>query len=431
MTQSRMLSVGLDVHQESIAVAYVAQDHGAEVVSLGTIGTRQCDLDTLIRQRHSKATHLICVYEAGPCGDGLSRDLTKTGHDCWVVAPSFIPKNAGDRVNTARRDARQLARLRRAGDLTPVDVPQVDDEASRDLRRAREASLRDLKAAKYRLNAVLLRQDMRDTGQAHGSPAHLRWLAEVVWPTPAQQSVFQEYVRAVSEHTERLQRLDQELQDRVNTGRLAPVVEALQALRGVQCTVAVTTVAALGDLTRVTNPKQLMSYLGLTPSEYSSGPRRSQGGITKTGKSHARRALVEGAWAYRDPAQVSRHLQRRLEQLPKPIQDISWRAQVRLCKRYRPLMARGKNANQVVVAMARALVAFLWAIARDMTRPASAPHDAGAFTERANRLKTLIGSGAAPGWYNSRGREAAAKNSRAETEAGTRRTHVRWSPIHG
>jgi transposase len=297
MPQSSMLYVGLDVHQESIAVAYVAQDHGAEVVSLGTIGTRQCDLDTRIRQLHSKATHLVFVDEAGPCGYWLYRYLTKTGHDCWVVAPSLIPKKAGDRVNTDRRDARQLARLMRSGDLTPVDVPQIEDEAIRDLSRAREDSLRDLKAAKSRLKAFLLRQDMRDTGQANWSPAHLRWLVAVVCPTPAQQIVFQESVRAVSAHTERLQRLDQELQERVKTWRLALVVEALQALRGVQCTVAVTTVAELGDLTRLTNPKQLMSDLGLTPSEYASGPRRSQGGITKTGHSHARRALGEGAWA--------------------------------------------------------------------------------------------------------------------------------------
>jgi transposase len=258
----------------------------------------------------------------------------------------------------------------RSGNLTPVYVPQVDDEAIRDLSRAREDSIRDLKAAKYRLKAFLLRQDIRYTGQANWSPAHLRWLAEVVCPTPAQQIVFQEYVRAVTEHTERLQRLEQELHERVKTWRLAPVVEALQALRGVQFTVAVTTVAELGDLTRFTNPKQLRSYLGLTPSEYSSGQRRSQGGITKTGNSHARRALIEGAWAYRYPAKVSRHLQLRLEQLPKPIQDLSWKAQVRLCTRSRQLMARGKNANQVVVAIARELVAFMWAIARDIALPA-------------------------------------------------------------
>jgi transposase len=177
-------------------------------------------------------------------------------------------------------------------------------------------------------------------------------------------------VRAVTEHTERLQRLQQDLQARVKTWRLAPVVEALQALRGVQVTVAVTTVAELGDLTRFTNPTQLMSDLGLTPSEYSSGPRRSQGGITKTGNNHTRRALIEGAWAYRYPAQLSRHLQLRLAQRPTPIQDLRWKAQVRLCQRYRQLMARGKHANQVVGAMARELVAFMWAIARETTLPA-------------------------------------------------------------
>jgi transposase len=233
MTQSSMLDVGLDVHQESIAVAYVAQDHGAAVVSLGTIGTRQCDLDTLIRQLHSKAKHLVLVYEAGPCGYWLYRYLTKMGHHCWVGAPSFIPNKAGDRVTTDRREARPRARLLRSGDLTPVYVPQVDDEAIRDLSRAREARLRDLKAAKYRLKAFLLRQDIRSTGQANWSPAPLRWLAAVVCPTPAPQIVFQAYVRAVTEHTERRQRLEQALQERVNTWRLAPVAEALQALRGV------------------------------------------------------------------------------------------------------------------------------------------------------------------------------------------------------
>jgi transposase len=366
MRQSSTLYVGLDVHKDSIAVAYVAKDHHAEVVYLGTIGTRQCDIDHLIRKLHSKAQHLIFVYEAGPCGYWLYRYLTQKGHVCWVVAPSLIPKKAGDRVKTDRRDAVQLARLMRSGDLTPVYVPTVEDEAIRDLSRAREDALRDLKAAKFRLKAFLLRQDIRYTGRATWSPAHLRWLSEVVCATPAQQIVCQEDVRAVNEQTERLQRLEQERQDHVKTWRLQPVVEALQALRGVQFTVAVTLVAELGDLTRFENPRQLMKYLGLIPSEYSSGERRRQGSITKTGNTHARRALVEGAWAYRYPAKVSRHLQLRLEQLPKPLQDLSWKAQVRLCKRFRRLLARGKHANQVVVAIARELAGFLWAIAKEV-----------------------------------------------------------------
>jgi transposase len=366
MPQSSTLYIGMDVHKDSIAVAYIAKDHDAEVVYLGTIGTRPCDLDTLIRNMQSKAKHLVFVYEAGPCGYWLYRYLTKKGYVCWVVAPSLIPKKAGDRVKTDRRDAVQLARLMRSGDLTPVYVPTVEDEAIRDLTRAREDAIRDLKAAKFRLKAFLLRQDIRYTGRATWGPAHLRWLSEVVCATPAQQIVFQEYVRAVHEHTERLQRLDQELEDQVKTWRLQPVVEALEGLRGVQFTVAVTLVAELGDLTRFEHPRQVMKYLGLIPSEYSSGERRRQGAITTAGNTHARRVLVEGAWAYRYPAKVSRHLQLRLEQLPKPIQDISWKAQVRLCKRFRRLLARGKHANQVVVAIARELAGFLWAIAKQV-----------------------------------------------------------------
>jgi transposase len=353
MHQSSTLYVGLDVHKESIAVAYIAQEYHAEVVSLGTIGTRQCDIDKLIRKLQSKSPQLVFVYEAGPCGYWLYRYLTKKGHACWVVAPSLIPKQAGDRVKTDRRDAMQLARLMRSGDLTPVYVPAVDDEAIRDLSRAREDTLQELKAAKFRLKAFLLRHDIRYTGRANWSPAHLRWLSEVVCPTPVQQIVFQEYVQTVTEQTERLQRLDQALHEQVQTWRFSPVVEAFQALRGVQFTVAVTTVAELGDLTRFDNPRQLMNYLGLTPAEYSSGARRQQGSMTKTGNTHARRALVEGAWAYRYPAKVSRHLQRRLEKLPTAIQAISWKAPVRLCTRSRQLMAKGKHAHQVVVAIAR------------------------------------------------------------------------------
>jgi len=282
------------------------------------------------------------------------------------VAPSQSPKQAGDRVKPDRRDAAQLARLLRSGDLTPVYVPTVEDEAIRDLVRAREDALKAIKAAQARLKAFLLRQDIRSEGRANWGPAHLRWLAEVVCPPPAQPIVFQEYVRAVSEHPEHLQRLDAELQTQVQTWRWVPVVAAIQALRGVQFTVAVTLIAELGERSRFENPRQLMSYLGLTPSEHTSGERRRHGAITKTGNSHARRALIAGAWAYRYPATVSRHLQLRWEKLPKVIQDISWKAQGRLCKRYRRLLARGTNANQVVVAIAREMAAFVWAIAREV-----------------------------------------------------------------
>jgi transposase len=252
----------MDVHKDTMAVAYGAQEHGADVPYLGTIGTRPGDLATLIRKMQSKAQHLIFIYEAGPCGYWLSRYLQKKGYDCWGVAPSLIPKKAGARVKTDRRAAVPLARLARSGARTLVYVPKVDDAAIRDLTRAREDGSSDLKAAQGRLKAVLLRQDIRYAGRATWSPAHLRGLAEVVCPTPAQQLVFHEYVRTVTDHTARLGRLDQERRAQGKTWRLPPVVDALQAFRGVQGTVAITRVADIGDLTRVEPPSELMKCLG-------------------------------------------------------------------------------------------------------------------------------------------------------------------------
>ncbi len=361
---SKTLFVGFDVHKDTIAVAYAPEDRGAEVVSLGMIGTRQCGIDRLIRGLEAKGATLQLAYEAGPCGYWLYRYLTRRGLNCFVVAPSLIPRKPGDRVKTDRRDAVPLARLLRSGDLSSIYVPTVEDEAIRDLGRAREDTVRDLKRSKVRLKAFLLRQGIRYEGRANWNAAHLRWVARVVCPTPAQQIVFQEYVHAVTEHSDCLRRFETELATAVKTGRLYPVVEAVQALRGLDLTGAVTFVAEVGDVTRFDRPRQLMSYLGLMPSEYSSGQHRHQGGITKAGNGHARRALVEGAWAYRYPAKVSRHLQLRLERVPTEVRAIAWKAQLWLCKPYRVLSARGKHVNQVVVAIAREMAAFAWAIAR-------------------------------------------------------------------
>jgi transposase len=366
MHKPTTLFVGLDVHKDSIAVAYAPEERSAEVTFLGPIGTRQADIDKLVRRLQSKAQRLVFAYEAGPCGYVLHRYFSRKGLHCLVVAPSLIPRKAGDRVKTDRRDALQLARLLRSGDLTPVYVPRVEDEAIRDLTRAREDSMCNLKAAKLRLKSFLLRLGFNYTGKANWNDAHLRYLAKVVCPTPAQQIVFQEYLRAVGEQVDRLQRLDSELREHVSSWRLFPVVEALQALRGVQHTVAVTTIAEIGDLTRFDSPRQLAAFLGLIPGEYSTGDSRRQGPITKAGNGHARRALIEGAWAYRFPAKVSELLQKRLERLPKPIQNIAWKAQVRLCKRFRRLIARGKHPNVAVTAVARELSAFMWAIAREV-----------------------------------------------------------------
>ena len=366
MSESTPLFVGLDVHKDSIAIAH-AQGHSADPpVFVGEIGTRDADLAKLLRRLQSKSADLVFAYEAGPCGYGLYRDLTRRGFPCQVVAPSLIPKKPGDKVKTDRRDATELARLLRSGDLTPVYVPTIDDEAIRDLCRARDAARLTLKNAKLRLKAFLLRLGRPSQGRADWNDAHRRYFAKVVCPTPTQQIVFQESLRAVDEQVDRVQRLADELRERAPAWRLYPVVQALQALRGVQFLVAITVVTELGDLTRFENPRQLGAFVGLVPSEDSSGPRRRLGAITKTGNGRARRALVEGAWAYRHPAKVSEHIQKRIDALPKPIQDLGWKAQVRLCKRFRRLVARGKHPNVSVTAIARELIAFMWAIAKEV-----------------------------------------------------------------
>jgi transposase len=251
---SKTLYVGLDVHKDSIAVAYAPEERGTEVVSLGAIGTRQCDIDKLIRKLQAKGAPLVFVYEAGPCGYWLYRYLTRKGLRCAVVAPSLIPRKPGDRVKTDRRDAITLARLMRSGDLSSIYVPGIEDEAIRDLSRGREDTMRDLKATKCRLKAFLLRQDIRYEGRANWTAAHLRWLSEVVCPTRAQQIVFQEYLRAVTEQHERLQRLENELHEEVKGWRLSPVVEAIQALRGVDRTGAVILIAEFGGPHAVRHP---------------------------------------------------------------------------------------------------------------------------------------------------------------------------------
>ena len=421
----------MDVHNDSLAVAYVAQEHGAEGTYLGAIGTRQCDIDQLVRTMPSKATQLIFVYAAGPCGSWLYRSLTKKGHDCWVVAPSLIPHKPGDRVTTDRRDAVQLARLARSGDLPVVYVPTVDEEAIRDLSRARADAIRDLKDAQFRLQAFVLRQDIRYVGRAHGGPAHLRWLSEVVCPTPAQHIVFQEYVHAVQEHTARLQRLEQARQAQVKSWRLHPVVEALQALRGVPCPVAGTMVAAIGDLTRFDTPRELLQCLGLIPSEYPRAERRRQGSLTQAGPTHARKARVEGAWAYRSPAKVSRHLPLRLAKLPKVLQDISWTAQGRLGQRYRRRMSRGQHAHVVPAAMARELGGGLWAMAQQVPFTASVQRTNRPCTLNAEGVPTGIRKAAAPVGWNPRRRAEAGRGpssldrGRPPTEARTVRANPR------
>jgi transposase len=285
-----------------------------------------------------------------------------------VVAPSLIPSRPGDRVKTNRRDATTLAKLHRAGELTPVWVPDAAHEAMRDLVRARATARRVLAKARQHLQGFLLRHGRIYRGVRGWTQAYRRWLSTVRFDHPAQQIVLQDYIHAVEDAEARLERLEREIEGLLPTWSMAPVVEAVQAMRGVGLIVAVTVVAEVGDFSRFANPRQLMAYLGLVPSERSSGTSIRRGGITKAGNAHARRVLIEGAWTYRMQARVSRKLLDRLERLPQAIRDIAWRAQLRLCHRYRRLTAAGKPKVVVTTAIAREMVGFIWAIAR-MVQP--------------------------------------------------------------
>jgi len=355
--------VGLDVHKATVCVAVAESGRGGEVRQVGVFQNRPEILCKMAAKFGRGGRRLSFSYEAGPCGYGLHRLLTACGHSCVVVAPSLIPMKSGDRVKTDRRDAMMLAKLHRAGELTAIWIPDATHEAIRDLVRARATAGRVLSKARQHLQGFLLRHDRIYRGARAWTQAYWRWLTTVRFEHPAQQIVLQDYIHAVEDAEARRDRLTRQIEEMLPSWSMAPVVAALQAMRGVALVVAVTVVAEVGDFRRFANARQLMAYLGLVPSEHSSGSTIRRSGITKAGNTLVRRVLIEGAWTYRMTARVSRKLHDRLEPLSPVIRGIAWKAQVRLCARYRRLAASGKPKVVVTTAIAREMVGFIWAIA--------------------------------------------------------------------
>lgn len=354
--------VGLDVHKDSIAMA-VAPSGREPPHFVGTVAPQWTGLSKALG-RVGPVQQLQIVYEAGPCGYTLARQLRAHGYACEVIAPAKVARRPGDRIKTDRRDALLLARAARAAELVSVRIPDERDEAVRDLSRAREDTVRARLRARQQLKALLLRQGHRYTGKSSWTAAHERYLAEVSFAQPAQDIAFTEYRHAVRDAHERVERLTEALRGELEHWRMKSVVAALMSLRGIDLIAAVTLVAEVGDFSRFARARELMGFLGLVPSEYSSGPARRQGAITKTGNGHARRVLIEAAWNYRYPARVSRVLQVRQQGQSQAVREIAWRAQLRLTRRYRRLCARKLALNKICVAIARELCGFVWDIAR-------------------------------------------------------------------
>jgi transposase len=359
--------IGVDTSKLRNAVAIAEGGRGGEVRYVGELPATEAAMRKLVAKLAAKYQRLTFCYEAGPTGYGLYRLIKGLGHEVMVVAPSLIPKKPGDRVKTNRRDAVELAKLLRAGELTAVWVPDERHEAMRDLSRARQAAKKDLQGKRQQISSLMLRIGRCYPGKTTWGPAHMNWLMSQKLEHREQRIALEELLEGVRQEGERVERLEQAIREAVPEWSLAEVVGALQAMRGIDLIAAVTVLAEIGDLSRFQNPRELMGYLGLVPSESSTGDKTRRGGITKAGNGRARRILVEAAWAYRYPARVSREKQPSVAAAPRRVREIAWKAQTRLCGRFRSLVRKGKLPT-VAAAIARELSAFIWAINGEVMR---------------------------------------------------------------
>jgi transposase len=358
--------VGFDTSKLRNAVAVAESSRTGEIRFLGEIENTDAATAKLVKKLAAKYQRLTFCYEAGPTGYGLHRLIESLGHECMVAAPSLIPKKPGDRVKTNRRDALGLARQLRAGELTAVWVPDVRHEAMRDLTRAREAAVEDLRGKRQQVSSLLLRLGRHYPGKRTWSKAHVDWLLSQRLDHAEQRIAFEEILLAIRQAQERIVRLEQAIGASVPDWSLAPVVTALMAVRGLDLVTAAAFLAEIGDLSRFQTPRELMAYLGLVPSEHSTGDKVKRGGITKAGNRRARRLLVECSWSYRHPPRIGKKKLAKVAAAPLAVQEIAWKAQSRLFARFRALTRKGKRPTVAVTAIARELSGFIWAINREV-----------------------------------------------------------------
>lgn len=371
MSSNGITFVGLDAHKTSIRVAMLLPGH-RKAVEWDVVHEAAAVRRLAKKLAREGRGEVRCCYEAGPCGYALQRQLEAAGVICEVVAPSLIPYKPGERIKTDRRDAIKLAELLRADLLTEVHAPTEDEEAVRDLCRCREDAREDLTRARHRMSKFLLRRGCiyRLTKQAWGH-THRQWLRGLQFERPADQTIFDDYLLAIEQLGERLCALEARLGAIAEQAPYREPVAWLRCFRGINTTTAISLVAELHDFRRFTSAPALMAYLGLVPSEHSSGDTRRQGAITRTGNRHVRRLLVETAWQYRHRPLVGRGLRQRREGQPARVIALADRAQHRLCRRYARMNARGKPHNKITVAIARELVGYLWAALHPATAQAT------------------------------------------------------------